>query len=279
MDGKGYFLAEDGVHGYELWKTDGTEAGTVTITDLPGDVSSTCRHVDGFIYFTGMADDLFSLYRSDGTVEGTVVVDNIDPSGHVHEIWSQDGITYLSWETAGGLGSIYNLGRVSGSGIEWIELRDVALGVTDMASAVTHPYTVANTTYFCGRDTGGLWRVNTAFHFLQTPYPQWRLVGDPLTLTVECAGGVGELSYQWIKDGVEIDGATDPTYHVDSVIQDDEGSYTCRVTDATKTIYETEPALIEVFEEGEMPAAGPLTLILMAAACAIGAARTILRKN
>src|SRR5262249_16008119 len=34
VNGAVYFMATDGTHGYELWRSDGTDAGTVQVTDL-----------------------------------------------------------------------------------------------------------------------------------------------------------------------------------------------------------------------------------------------------
>ena len=37
VNGTLYFQADDGVHGFELWKSDGTAAGTVMVKDInPG---------------------------------------------------------------------------------------------------------------------------------------------------------------------------------------------------------------------------------------------------
>jgi ELWxxDGT repeat protein len=71
-DGTVLFFADDGVHGHELWRTDGTAAGPSTVADLaPGPKGSDPRAltvVDGIAYLeTGWAE----YWRSDGTAAGT----------------------------------------------------------------------------------------------------------------------------------------------------------------------------------------------------------------
>ena len=82
-----YFTANDGVNGYELWKSDGTAAGTVLVKDiLPGASWSYPRHltaVGSTLYFT--AEDGLNgreLWKSDGTAAGTVLVADIRPSSY-----------------------------------------------------------------------------------------------------------------------------------------------------------------------------------------------------
>lgn len=79
-----YFQANDGTSGFELWKSDGTETGTVRVKDIwPGPSSSYAyflTDVGGTLYF--MASDGTSgseLWKSDGTEAGTVRVKDINP--------------------------------------------------------------------------------------------------------------------------------------------------------------------------------------------------------
>ena len=72
-----FFMAQDGVHGFELWKTDGTAAGTVLVKDiLPGPESSFPQLIafgDRVIFTTEYRDGVDGgLWISDGTASGTV---------------------------------------------------------------------------------------------------------------------------------------------------------------------------------------------------------------
>lgn len=114
-----YFSATDGVNGIELWKSDGTEAGTVMVKDLNAGAGH--GNPSNFMMFNGMhhftaTDGIngLQLWRTDGTEAGTQVVLSIaDVAGlidwaefavlgdriffrgrdaaHGAELWSTDG--------------------------------------------------------------------------------------------------------------------------------------------------------------------------------------------
>ena len=83
-----FFAADDGTTGYELWKSDGTSAGTVLVEDIyPGPTGSNPSaliNVGGTLFFSandGTAGT--ELWSSDGTPGGTDIVEDIQlgPSG------------------------------------------------------------------------------------------------------------------------------------------------------------------------------------------------------
>lgn len=78
-----YFAATDS-SGDELWKTDGTEAGTVKVKDIwEGEGSSFPQYLTVFkgeLYFcAGAEDEGDELWKTDGTEDGTQLVVDINP--------------------------------------------------------------------------------------------------------------------------------------------------------------------------------------------------------
>jgi ELWxxDGT repeat protein len=73
-----FFSANDGVHGAELWTSDGTPEGTILVKDaVPGAASSSPRQITaapGGAYFVGTAAGRSQLWWTDGTEAGTRLV-------------------------------------------------------------------------------------------------------------------------------------------------------------------------------------------------------------
>ncbi|MCE5231296.1 hypothetical protein LLG95_17095 [bacterium] len=134
-----YFTADDGVAGNELYKTDGTEAGTFLVKDIIGGISGSSprnlTEMNGLLYFFSASN----LYVSDGTAAGTTIVKGMDASHppsnmiagswlyfvgydstHGYEYWTSSGSsggTYMSRDINSGTAnsSPQNLTYISGS--------------------------------------------------------------------------------------------------------------------------------------------------------------------
>ncbi len=76
-----YFAADDGYSGRDLWRTDGTPAGTYRVKDIPGGVFGAHRLTVAGSKLFFVADDGFGLelWVSDGTAGGTLRVSDINP--------------------------------------------------------------------------------------------------------------------------------------------------------------------------------------------------------
>ena len=81
VNGTLYFTAYEFTHGKELWKSNGTEAGTVMVKDLiegaNGSYPSSLTNVGGVLYFTADTINGNELWKSNGTEAGTVMVKDI----------------------------------------------------------------------------------------------------------------------------------------------------------------------------------------------------------
>ena len=127
-----YFAANDGVNGGELWKSDGTAAGTVLVKDVePGSGGSFIEGmtaVGAALYFQAYrADTGPELWKSDGTESGTVMVKDITPGAvgsYPAEFTPLGGFVYFRANGPDG----YELWRTDGSAAGTTLVKDIYPG-------------------------------------------------------------------------------------------------------------------------------------------------------
>ena len=84
VDGRLYFVADDGEHGMELWRSDGSRQGTELVADIRSGAFSADPQfltvVEGRLFFSAFNDDKGrELWTSNGTAAGTYRVQDINP--------------------------------------------------------------------------------------------------------------------------------------------------------------------------------------------------------
>lgn len=83
-----FFAANDGINGLELWRTDGTEAGTFMLKDIAPGLNGSipdpfgAEVLNGAVYFNATGTSA-GLWKTDGTVEGTQLVSSAPGVPHL----------------------------------------------------------------------------------------------------------------------------------------------------------------------------------------------------
>jgi len=142
------FLMDDGIRGQELWRTDGTIAGTVLVKDIaPGPASSTITSLtlaNGVLYF--LANDGTNgqeLWRSDGTAAGTRIVADINTGAgdgvaaqtyHYIPLPTLNGILYFAGTDATGNSALW---RSDGTAAGTYKVSDDTSGVDGTSIVAT----------------------------------------------------------------------------------------------------------------------------------------------
>ena len=186
-----YFMACDGIHGRELWKTDGTESGTNLVIDLTeGEESSTISEQTAFkgrlyfVYDDGDDNHGNELWCTDGTVEGTFLVKDIATGVDVFNRANNSNPRYLT--------VVNDLLYFSAYTVEYgdeLWRTDGTTGGTIMVADMyttagwgSHPYELTNvngTLYFAARS------YNFDPDYIDTGYELWKLTYEPTGIKIK----------------------------------------------------------------------------------------------
>jgi ELWxxDGT repeat protein len=154
-----YFFADNGTAGIELWKSDGTEAGTQLFMDIiTGSNSSAYKTVgittdNYFLFTTNIPNSLgYNLWKSDGTVAGTQVLRTLtsafswEPTSF-EPVRLNNEVYFVAYDESSGKELWKTNGTVNGT----ILVKDIYPGTND--SNINHLTSIGNILYFAARDS------------------------------------------------------------------------------------------------------------------------------
>ena len=151
-----YFVASNGTDGFELWKTDGTAAGTTMVKDITaGSGSTTFNQATNFgtnLIFGVVAATIpssFQLWKSDGTTTGTTMIKDFGAgsvSSSVFFLPFNNKIYFNASDVTAATGQELWVtdGTVSGTTM----VKDINSGATASNPAVANAVTIGTKFYF-----------------------------------------------------------------------------------------------------------------------------------
>ena len=238
-----YFGADDGIHGQELWKSDGTEAGTTMVKDLisgyngssPKDLIS----VNGILFFK-IDDGIHGseLWRSDGTEAGTGMVKDICAGFYGSSPYNLIDINGTLFFFAFNSNHESELWKSDGTEAGTVMVRP-SLSASDSQDRVIN---YNGTLFFSGRSSGGneLWKSDgTTMGTVMVKDIHPGTVGSYILSLVEVNGTLyfdaddgSRGSELWKSDGTEAG-----TMRVKDIRSGNTGSFPQQLIDINGTLY------------------------------------------
>ena len=133
VGGTAFFTADDGIHGRELWVSDGTAGGTEMVEDIyPGatsglDDNGEIVSFDGRAFFSARTPgEGYEVWTSDGTPGGTEILKDIDPGSDFNaprEFEIHDGELFFAADDGSGEG----LWKTDGTALGTVKVAAVAV--------------------------------------------------------------------------------------------------------------------------------------------------------
>jgi ELWxxDGT repeat protein len=217
MNGNLYFAANDGTHGEELWKSDGTAAGTVMVKDIndtafqaAGPMGLTSVGVPGSslqtLFFIARDEAHgVELWKTDGTAAGTALVKDINP-GFTSSLGSLTNVNGTLFFTAvAGALTHPEVWRSDGTSAGTIQLTSFATDLPELRA-----FTNVNGTLFFAAKNGELWRSNGTpettvlvhdFGFTSVVgFTMREFNGLPVFMTVDHSANTSSL---WTSNGID----------------------------------------------------------------------------
>ena len=143
-----FFAANDGAHGTELWKTDGTAAGTVMVKDIyPGANESypyALTSVNGTLYFAAFDGNSYGIWKSDGTAAGTILLkSNVSPIGVTFFVYFNGSVFFPLSD---------GLWKTDGTATGTVLVKSMTPYITSTGVENWQPVILNNTMYFTAND-------------------------------------------------------------------------------------------------------------------------------